>query len=65
MGEDSPVALQRAIFYYIGKTYCLQSGEEQQGLKLSQFVHSSDLDSYTYIENGTKNITGPDLKVKK
>ena len=48
---SGPLALQRAVFFYIGKVFC---GEEQRNLKRSQ----SDPDCYTYVENGSKNITG-------
>ena len=38
IGDHSPLALQRAVFYYCGKVFCLRGGEEQRGLKLSQPV---------------------------
>ena len=50
LGVDSPVALQRAVFYYVGKVFCLRGREEQRGLKPSQFVRSTNRDCYTYIE---------------
>ena len=34
-----PIGLQQAVFYYIGKACCLRGGEEQRGLKPSQFSH--------------------------
>ena len=62
--DDSPKALQRAVFYYVGKTFCLRRGREQQELRVSQFVHSSNPDCYRYVEQGSKNITGANPKVK-
>ena len=38
IGDGSPLALQRAVFFYAGKFLCLSGGEEQRNLKLSQFV---------------------------
>ena len=62
-GVHSPVALQRAVFYYVGKVCCLRGGEEQRGLKPSQFQRTSNPDCYTYIENGSKNYSGVNPKV--
>ena len=28
IGDHSPVTLQRAVFYYVGKVFCLQGGDE-------------------------------------
>ena len=50
IGDDSPLALQRVVFYYVGKTFCLRGGDEQCNLKPSQFMRSSAPDCYTYIE---------------
>ena len=58
----SPIALQRAIFFYVGKTFCLRGGEEQRKLKPSQFRRSYDPDCYTYIEHGSKNNSGTSVK---
>ena len=30
IGEHSPLALQRAVFFYIGKVFCLRGGAEQR-----------------------------------
>ena len=60
--DHSPLALQRAVFYYVGKTFCLWGGREQRDLKISQFVHSSEPDCYTYVENGSKNQSGSNPK---
>ena len=37
IGTNSPLTLQRAIFYYVGKVFCLCGGEKQRSLKVSQF----------------------------
>ena len=55
---SNPKCLQRAIFYYVGKHFCIRGGEEQRSLKPSQFVRSSNPDSYTYVEHGSKNRPG-------
>ena len=62
IGEGSPLALQRAIFFYVGKCFCLRGGEEQRNLRLSQFVRSSQPDCFTYAENGSKNNSGTNPK---
>ena len=58
LGVSSPKALVRAVFYYVGKTLCLREGQEQRGLKPTQFKRAQDSDRYTYIENGSKNYPG-------
>lgn len=65
IGIDTPKQLQRAVFYYIGKCYCIRGGEEQRKLCPSQFVRSSDPDCYTYMEHGSKNITGGLAQLKQ
>ena len=54
----NPKALQRAVFFYIGKHFCIRGGEEQRRLGPSQFIRSSDPDCYTYVEHGSKNRSG-------
>ena len=58
LNTTTPIGLQRAVFYYIGKACCLRGGEEQRGLKPSQFSRLYDPDRYEYTENGSKNRTG-------
>ncbi len=53
-----PVGLQRAVFFYIGKVFCIRGGEEQRKLGPSQFKRSFNPDCYTYIEHGSKNRSG-------
>ena len=36
----TPKALQRAVFFYIGKHFCIRGGEEQRRLGPSQFIRS-------------------------
>lgn len=63
IGDHNPVALQRAVYYYVGKVFCLRGGEEQRALKISQLKRSRDGDCYTYTENGSKNRSGTDTRV--
>ena len=58
IGDHTPLALQRAVFFYVGKAFCLRGGEEQRKTKSSEFHRSFDPDCYKYIENESKNITG-------
>ena len=58
MGIFSPRALVRAVFFYVGKAFCLRGGTEQRSLKPSQFVREHDPARYTYTENGSKNHKG-------
>ena len=53
IGEGSTLSLQRAVFFYVGKCFCLCGGEEQRNLKLSQLVRSFEPDCFTYVENGS------------
>ena len=55
---DSPQGLQNAVFFYVGKVCCLRGGQEQQELKISQFVRYSNLERYVYNEHGSKNRNG-------
>ena len=64
VGDHDPLALQRAVFFYVGKTFCLRGGQEQRGLKPSQFIRSLNPDCYTYVENGSKNKSGVNPKEK-
>ena len=41
---------------------CVKGGQEQRNLKMSQFVQSTDLDCFTYVENGSKNRPGVNTK---
>ena len=58
LGDASPKSLQRAVFYYIGKRFCVRGGEEQRKLGHSQFQRTERPDSYTYVEHGSKNRSG-------
>ncbi len=53
---DDPVALQRAVFYYNGKVFCLRGGHEHRSLALSQLKRIED--GYVYVENSSKNRAG-------
>ena len=54
---DNPKSLQRAVFYFIGKRFCIRSGEEQRQLGPRNFVRSYNPDCLTYIEHGSKNYS--------
>ena len=56
IGTSTPKALQRAVFFYIGKRFNIR--DEHLGLGPSQFRRSSDPDCYTYVEHGSKNRVG-------
>ena len=58
LGCTNPKNLQRAVFFYIGKRFCVRGGEEQRRLGPSQFVRTRDPDCFTYIEHGSKNRSG-------
>ena len=44
------------LFFYNGKKFLLQGGEEHRGLKFSQLKRTSN--AYIYTENGSKNRSG-------
>lgn len=52
------------VFFYAGKVFCLRGGVEQRGLKVSQFQRHYSPDHYIYIENGSKNNSGANLKIQ-
>ena len=54
----SPKALQRAVFFYVGKLFCVRGGDEQRRLGPSQFVRLTNPDRYNYTEHGSKNRSG-------
>lgn len=58
LGIDTPKSLQRAIFYYVGKRFCLRGGDEQRRLGPSHFKRSSNPDCLTYVEFSSKNNCG-------
>ena len=58
LGDASPRSLQRAVFYYIGKRFCIRGGDEQRKLGPSQFLRTENPDCYTYVEHGSKNRNG-------
>ena len=55
IGIFAPKPLVRAVFYYVGKAFCLRGGMEQRSLKPSQFVRGYNPDRYTFTQNGSKN----------
>ena len=64
IGTSTPKLLQRAVFFYIGKRFCIRGRDKQQGLGPSQFRRSSDPDCYTYVEHGSKNRVGGVAKLR-
>ena len=56
LGDHTPLALVRTVFFMNGKNLCLRGGKEHRDLKLSQFVKCSD--HYKYVENGSKTFRG-------
>ena len=62
MGVDTPKQLLNSVFFYVGKVFCLRGGMEQRGLKISQFQQRYSPDHYIYVENGTKNNSGANLR---
>ena len=55
VGINTPKSLQRAIYFYVGKRFCVCGGEEQRRLRPSMLKRSSNPDCYTYVEHGSKN----------
>ena len=58
LNTSTPVDLQRAVFYYVGKVCCIRGSEEQRNLKPSQFKHYTNPDRYVYSKHGSKNHNG-------
>ena len=64
LNVDTPTGLLNYVFFYNGKNFCLQGGEEHRNLKLSQFqreevmIEQKSLIHYTYTEHGSKNRSG-------
>ena len=54
---NTPKGLQNAVFYTIGKMFCLRGGQEHRALKLSQLQRCDD-GRYVYYENVSKNRNG-------
>ena len=58
LGTSNPLMLQRAVFFSVGKVFCLRGGEDQRELKPSQLIRKSKPDRYVYVETGSNNQTG-------
>lgn len=58
IGIFNPKVLLHCAFYYVGKCFCLRGGQELRELKPSQFVRGYNPDSYTHVDNGSKNHKG-------
>ena len=57
LGYSTPKSLQWAVFFYIGKRFCIRGGEQWR-LGPSQFVRSENPNCYNYVEHGLKNRSG-------
>ena len=66
----NPKALQRCVFFYVGKCFCVRGGQEQRTLGPSNFKFianpSDDPNCVVYIEHSSKNWSGGlgDLRVE-
>ena len=58
LGTNTPKSLQNAVFYTVGKVFCLRSGKEHRDVKTSQFQRKSDPNCYVYTEHTSKNRNG-------
>ena len=58
MNTTTPRGLLRAVFYTVGKCFCLRGGQEHRNLTISQFERLHDPDSFVYRENASKNKQG-------
>ena len=50
LGTDTPLKLQRAVFYLVGKVFCVRGGQEQRNLKPSQFKRHTKPDRYVILK---------------
>ena len=64
MDTKTPIGLQNAAFFVVGKMFCLRGGQEHRGLRLSQLKRFDN--KYVYYENTSKNRNGTfkQLRVK-
>ena len=56
LNTTTPRGLLNAVFYIIGKSFCLRGGQEHRDLKLSQLKRMDD--HYMYYENVSKTCNG-------
>ena len=58
----SPKALQRCIFFYVGKCFIIRGGQEQRALRPSNFKFIADCgdgpNCVVHVEHGSKNRCG-------
>lgn len=55
LGSNSPISLQRTIYYMISKMFYIKGGVEHRALKPSQFTRERNPDCYTFLGVGSKN----------
>ena len=58
LGIKHPKALQNAVFYYNGKSFCLRGGVEHRELKIKQLERTFEPNGYIYHEYVSKNQSG-------
>ena len=58
MSSESQCTKITAVFYIVGKMFCLRDGVEHRALKLSQLKRMDSPDWYIYYENVSKNHNG-------
>ena len=58
MGLSTPISLQNAAFFVVGKFFALRGGVEHRNLQLSQLKRMCAPDQYIYYENVAKNSSG-------
>ena len=60
LGDSSPTALLRSVFFMNGKNFCLGGGREHRRLKLSQFTRKGDhweyVDESKTLRCGASNV---------
>ena len=54
LGSDSPISLQRTVYYMISKMFYIKGGLEHRALKPSQFTRERNPDCYTFFDVGSK-----------
>lgn len=65
MGTDPPKQLLQTVFFYVGKVFCLRGSVEQEGLRVSQLQCKYNPNHYVYIEDGSNDNSGANVRVEK
>ena len=64
LNDTSPYGLLRAVFFYMGKCFCLRGGQEHRDLCPSQLQRLQSPDRYMYKEKASKNRQGGIAQLK-